>query len=644
MAPTLRSVGRNPGGDVNALNAQFPRPAPTGVDPIQRMPWAASIKRFLGRVLNAPSPLQSSTDPRVAVPSSSLLGALLAWSRDAMTGLAVMSGVVNILALTGSFYMLQVYDRVLASHSISTLVGITGLMLGLYALYGILDTLRCHVLGRLGLRIDRLLRDRVFGFVLRAPLENTVASDGLQAVRDLDQVRAVVSGPGPVAVFDAPWLPVYLFLVYLLHPALGLLATAGAAVLLGVTILTERRARAPALAVAASAGSRQLLLDIARRNAEIVRAIGLGPALKRRWAAVSERHMHDTIYGLEGSSGLVTFSRVFRMALQSGMLGLGAYIVIRGEATGGVMIAASIMGGRALAPIETAIANWRGIVAARQSYDRLIKALGSLAVDRPRLALPVPCERLDVQSLYVGPPGAARPTVHNASFSLQAGDGVGIIGPSASGKSTLARALVGVWSPLRGDVCLDGSALPQWNPDVLGPHVGYVPQDVEIFDGTIAENIARLEENPDPAAVIAAARAADVHDMIVAMPDGYDTRVGHAGSALSAGQRQRIALARALYGNPFLVVLDEPNSNLDAQGDAALSRAIGQARARGAIVVVVAHRPSAIGALNKLLMMEDGQVQAFGAKEDVLARVTQRTAGPAAARALALVGQASRKG
>lgn len=619
MAPTLRPGGRNPEDDVSAL-----------------------IDRLLPSATHGPRP--PAADPTAALSAGSLLGALLAWSRDAIAGLAIMSGVVNILALTGSFYMLQVYDRVLASHSISTLVGITCLMLALYALYGILDTLRSHVLGRLGLRIDRLLRDRVFGVVLRAPLETGAAADGLQAVRDLDQVRTVMSGPGPVALFDAPWLPVYLVLVYLLHPALGLLATAGAAVLLGVTILAERRSRAPALAIAASAGSRQLLLDVARRNAEIVRAIGLGPALGRRWTEVSERHMHDTIHALEAPSGLVTFSRVFRMALQSGMLGLGAYIVIRGEATGGVMIAASILGGRALAPIETAIANWRGIVAARQSYERLATALRSLPAERPRLALPAPGECLDVQSLFVGPPEAARPTVHNASFSLKAGDGVGIIGPSASGKSTLARALVGVWTPLRGEVRLDGSALSQWNPDTLGPHIGYVPQDVEIFDGTIAQNIARLEDDPDPAAVIAAARAADIHGMIVAMPDGYDTRVGRAGAALSAGQRQRIALARALYGDPFLLVLDEPNSNLDAEGDAALARAVAQARARGAIVVVVAHRPSAIGGLNKLLMMSGGQVQAFGDKEEVLARVTARPAPPAAAPALALVGQASRKG
>lgn len=551
---------------------------------------------------------------------------MLKWSKDALLGLSVISAVINVLVLTGSMYMLQVYDRVLGSHSLPTLATLTLLMIALYALYGVLDVLRSRVLVRLGLRIDRLFRDRIFAAVLRAQLSGA-PSDGLQAVRDLDTVRTVAGGPALTALLDAPWLPICVLLIFMLHPWMGLLAVAGAVIMLVSAVLAERRTRAPAEALSASTTARLTTLDLIRRNAEIVQALGLAPALGRRWADASERQLGDTVRSVEEPGAITAFSRVFRMALQSLMLGLGAWITLRGEATGGVMIASSIITGRALAPIETVIGQWKSLVAARQSWRRLLDTLSAPA-RVPSTTLPEPRRSLDVESLVVVPPGADRPTLKGLAFALKAGDGLGVIGPSASGKSTLARALVGVFVAHSGAIRLDGATFDQWRSDALGPHIGYLPQDVEIFDGTVAENIARLDTKPAAEDVVAAAQAAGVHDMIVNLPRGYDTRVGPAGACLSAGQRQRLALARALYGDPFLIVLDEPNSNLDAAGDAALATALAGARARGAIVVVVAHRPSAISALNKLLVLDDGRVRAFGPRDEVLARTTQPTMPP----------------
>ena len=533
----------------------------------------------------------------------------------------MISGVINLLALTGSFYMLQVYDRVLGSRSLPTLVGLTLLMLMLYALYGGLDAVRSQVIARLGGRIDRQMRSGVLSAVLRSPLRSPLPGDGLQPIRDLDQIRAVMSGAGPAALFDIPWLPVY--------PYLGMVATGGAVVMLAATVLTERRSHGPARAVAKSGAERQGFLDVARRNLEVIRAHGLEPVFLKRWTQVSDRHMDDLVRSVDGPGPLVAFSRIFRMALQSLILAVGAYVVIKGEASGGVIIASSIISGRALAPIESAIANWRGLVAARQAYGRLVKILETGDARAPANVLPPPHAQLSVEALGVAPPGVSRLVVQDVTFELKAGDGMGLIGPSASGKSSLARALVGVWLPHRGTVRLDGATLDHWSPEQLGPHIGYLPQGVEIFEGTIAENIARLESQPDPAKIVAAAQEAGIHEMILAMPQDYSTKVGVAGTALSAGQKQRLALARALYGDPFLIVLDEPNSNLDADGDAALGRALARVRERGGIVVVVAHRPSAIGSLNKLMVMASGQVQAFGEKDEVLARMTQRAGGPA---------------
>jgi ATP-binding cassette subfamily C protein len=540
--------------------------------------------------------------------------------RGALLGVGLFSAVINVLALTGSLYMLQLYDRVIPSHSVPTLVGLSILMLLLYAGFGLFDLLRARLLSRIGVRVERALRDRVLGAVLLSPLRTRQDGDGLQPVRDLDQVRGFLSGQGPIALFDLPWMPFYLGLVFLLHPWLGVLGATGAILLLGLTVLTEMRGRSPMRSSSASLAARQAFGEASRRNAEAVHALGMGGRVQSLWGRLNEIHLSHQLDAGDVTATYGTLSRVLRTVLQSAVLGLGAYLVISGEATAGVMIAASILVARALAPIEIAIANWRGFIAARHSLARLSRLLAALPARKPVMQLPPPARSLDVEGLFAAAPGQQRPILHAVSFSLEAGAGLGVIGPSASGKSTLARALVGAWLPLRGTVRLDRAALDQWGAEALGRHIGYLPQGIELFDGTVAENIARFDPHASSESIIAAARAAGVHDMIVSLPEGYETVIGEGGDILSAGQRQRVALARALYGDPFLVVLDEPNSNLDAEGEAALAQAIKSVRARGGIAIVIAHRPSALGALDEVLVLSGGQVRAFGPKDEVLNR------------------------
>ena len=548
------------------------------------------------------------------------LRAAVASCRAAFLGVGVFSGLINLLALTSSIYMLQLYDRVIPSHSVPTLVGLTILMLFLFAGYGVLDTVRSRVMSHIGLRIDRALRVRVFELVLLLPLR-AKSSDSLQPVRDLDQVRGFLTGAGPIALFDLPWMPFYLGLVFLLHPWLGLLGTIGAATLLGLTMLTEVRSRAPTKSASTSAAARLSFGEAARRNAEVIRALGMGPHISAIWSAHNEKYLTDQVGASDVAVTYGTLSKVLRLILQSAVLGLGAYLVIMGQVTGGVMIAASILVSRALAPIEIAIANWRGFLSSRQSAERLSKLLQSLPIRPEAMVLPTPARTFAVEGLWIAAPGYQKPIVENASFLLQAGDGLGVIGPSASGKSTLARALVGAWLPLRGNIRLDGGALDQWSPAALGVNIGYLPQDIELFDSSVAQNIARFDKSAPATAIIAAAQKAGAHEMILQLPEGYETRIGDGGTALSAGQRQRVALARALYDDPFLVVLDEPSSNLDADGDAALMRAIASVRQRGGIVIIVTHRPAALSGLDQLLVMSGGQVQAFGPKDEVLRKV-----------------------
>jgi ATP-binding cassette subfamily C protein len=576
---------------------------------------------------------------RPSLQRSELADALAA-CRGAFISVGLMSGMSNILMLTGAVFMLEIYDRVLPSRSVPTLVGLVILAAGLYAAQGLLDFIRSRILVRIGARLDDALSGRVYETIVRLPLKAGPRTDGLQPLRDLDAIRSFLSGAGPNALFDLPWLPVYLLICFMFHPYIGLAALFGAIVLGVITWLTEVMTREPTRAATGFAIARQSLADTSRRNAEVLTAMGMTSRIGVRWSDANAKYMAAQRRASDVAGGFGSASRVLRMMLQSGVLAVGAYLVIYQLATAGIIIAGSILSARALAPVDLAIANWRGFVAARQGWKRLTDLLAML----PSLAVPMelqpPSRSLVVESAGVVPPGGEKVVVQDVSISLQAGNGLGIIGPSGSGKSSLARLLVGVWRPARGRVRLDGAALDQWSPDSLGAHIGYLPQDVELLAGTVAQNIGRFAEPLDAEAVIAAATAAGVHDLIVGLPDGYDTQVGEGGTALSAGQAQRVALARALYGEPFVVVLDEPNSNLDAEGDEALGRAIMSVRARRGIVVVVAHRPSAIANVDLLLMMNQGRAQAFGPRDEVLSRVLQQREGAAASRSLKVVPEA----
>jgi ATP-binding cassette subfamily C protein len=556
------------------------------------------------------------------------LGDALRACRSAFIGVGIMSCMINLLYLTGSIFMLEVYDRVLPSRSVPTLVGLAILAGGLYVAQGVLDLIRGRILIRIGTALDETLNARVFETVVRLPLLVGGRNEGLQPLRDLDNVRSFLSSMGPGAFFDLPWLPFYLAICFAFHVMIGLTALIGAIILVTLTVVTEFMSRAPAREAMGLAARRNDLAATSRRNAEVLVAMGMSGRLTKRWSEANEKYLAGNQRASDVSGGLGAIAKVMRMTLQSAVLAVGAYLVIHQEATAGIIIAGSILSARALAPVDLAIAHWKGFVAARQSWHRLNRLLEQLPAQAPPTLLQDPSKRLSVEGVSIVPPGDQKTIVQDVTFALEAGSGLGVIGPSGSGKSSLVRALVGVWQPLRGKVRLDGAALDQWSPDVLGRHIGYLPQDVELFAGSVAQNICRFDTDAGSDAIIAAAKEAGVHGMIIKMRDGYDTQIGEQGTALSAGQAQRVALARALYGDPFLIVLDEPNSNLDTEGDEALTRAVRAARERGAIVVVVAHRPIGIEAVDQLLVLKDGRMQAFGPKEQVLGQVLQRVPPP----------------
>ena len=557
------------------------------------------------------------------------LGDALRACRGAFIGVGLMSCIINLLYLTGSIFMLEIYDRVLPSRSVPTLVGLVIIAAGLYFAQGVLDLIRGRILGRIGTALDEALNARVFQTVVRLPLLMGGRNDGLQPLRDLDNVRSFLGSQGPGAFFDLPWLPFYLAICFAFHFLIGVTALVGAVILVTLTLITEYLTRDPAREVTTLAVRRNDLAVASRRNAEVLVAMGMAGRLTRRWSEANEKYLSGNQTASDVAGGLGAVAKVMRMMLQSAVLGVGAYLVIHQEATAGIIIAGSILSARALAPVDLAILHWKNFVAARQSWHRLNFLLEQVPQQPVPTLLQNPSSRLSVEGISIAAPGDQKVIVADASFVLNAGQGLGIIGPSGSGKSSLVRALVGVWQPFRGKVRIDGAALDQWSSDVLGQFIGYLPQDVELFTGSVAQNICRFDPEAKSETIIAAAKEAGVHDMIIKMRDGYNTEVGEQGAALSAGQAQRVALARALYGDPFLIVLDEPNSNLDTEGDEALTRAVRAARQRGAIVVVVAHRPVGIEAVDQILVLKDGRVQALGPKEQVLAQVLQpRIAAP----------------
>lgn len=540
---------------------------------------------------------------------------------------ALISAVVNLLMLTGPIFMLQVYDRVLASGSMPTLAVLFGLVCGLFLIMGVLDFLRARILARAGARFQSLLDRRVFFAQLysRQHGANDAPTTGL---RDLESIQKLLTGPAPFAFFDAPWTPLYLLLIFAFHPWLGWLAVVGGAALLTLALFNERASKKPAAAAAEAQHRADLFEQGARREAEALWGLGMAMNTLRRWRKRRDESLAAQMAASDKGGAFSTSSKTMRMFLQSAMLALGALLVIMQQITPGVMIAASILLGRALSPIEQAIGQWSAMQRAVRGWKSLEKLLAAVPQAPPRIALPRPKGRVTARLLTAGAPGERTPIVKNLNFSIEPGTALGVIGPSGSGKSSLARLMIGYWTPLGGDLTLDGATLDQWEPDALGKLIGYLPQDVSLLEGTVAENIARMSLEIDEKAVVAAAQQAGAHEMILGLPDGYNTQIGFGGAKLSGGQRQRVALARALYGDPALLVLDEPNSSLDFDGESALNRALLSLKERGRTVVVIAHRPSVINACDKLLMIDKGVQRAFGDKEEVLAMATKQPERP----------------
>lgn len=555
------------------------------------------------------------------------LGSTMRRYRGALIAVAALSALLNVLVLSGSFYLLAIYDSVLPSHSIPTLIGLFLLVTLAYGFQGLFEHGRAKLLASIGAQLERQLSSRVQRAMADlARYSGRTSGDGLGPMRDLDQVRNFLTGTGPAALIDLPWILFFLIVLGLLHYWLGLFALIGALILIAITALTHRIGREPTRDLARLTAERSAGAETALRHAEVLSVLGMRGAMERRWDEINQGYLaaQDRLATAAGKLG--SAAKVFRLFLQSAILTVGALLVIDGKASGGIIFAASLLFGRALAPVDMAIANWRGFTAARDSWQRLNHLLATIPASTARdVSLPRPARELEVTGLQIGAPGQGEAVVNNVSFALEAGSVLGVIGPSGAGKSSLIRTIVGAWPPRRGEVRLDGAAIGQWDPERLGRAIGYLPQEVELFDGTIAENIARFEPEADSAAIIAAARSASVHELIVRLPEGYGTPVGHGGAWLSAGQRQRIGLARALFGNPFLLVLDEPNSNLDQEGDLALDQVITARRESGCIVIVVAHRPAILAQTSHIVLLRNGRMEGFGPRDELLLPLLQRS-------------------
>ncbi len=565
-------------------------------------------------------------------PRKTELRQALASCREGFVAAGVFSFFINLLMLASPLYMLQVYDRVLGARSESTLLMLTLVLVAMLGVHAGLEYLRSKILVRVSNRIDTALSPRLFDAVYERSLR-LPNSSRTQPLQDMLTVRQFLTGQGLFAFFDAPWTPLFIGVIFLFHPLLGWIAVAGTILLFSLAVATEALTRKPLQEANLEQMRASQYAEANLRNAEVAEAMGMLPGIRARWL---ERH--GRMLALQGvasdrAGAVSAITKFARLAVQNIMLGAGAYLAIRHEITPGYMIAGTIVLGRALAPVEQAIGTWKLLVGARSAYHRLDEMFTKLPPRPSPMPLPAPKGDLAVEGLVAVPPGGTAPTLRGVTFAVAAGECVGIIGPSAAGKSTLVRNIVGVWPAYAGKIRLDGADLDQWDRTRLGPHIGYLPQDVELFGGTVAENIARFGA-VDADKVVEAATLAGVHEMVLRLPQGYDTQIGEGGSVLSAGQRQRVALARALYGNPALVVLDEPNSNLDDEGENALVRAMAGLRERGATVLIVAHRPSVLVGVDHILVLRDGQVAAFGPRNEVMSRYTRPHAAPARAAAV----------
>ncbi|BCB08595.1 type I secretion system permease/ATPase [Vreelandella venusta] len=543
--------------------------------------------------------------------------------KGSFVSVGFFSMFVNLLMLVPPMYMLQVYDRVLTTQSLDTLIMLTLVVIFLFMVMGGLELVRSRMLVRIGNRLDTTINQRLYGAMFRRSLVAPGAQSA-QPLNDLTGLRQFLTGNGLFAFFDAPWVPVYLGILFIFHPWLGVFATCAGIILFALAVANEKSTKA----LLAEANSEQIqaqnLANSNLRNAEVLHAMGMLPGIMGRWSKRHHEFLAKQSQASDRAGALTNTSKVMRLLFQSLILGLGALLVLQGEMTPGMMIAGSILMGRALAPIDQMIGGWKGFVAARGSYSRLNELLTQIPDEQRHMSLPAPKGIIDVENVAAAPPGARMATIRGINFSVAKGEHVGIIGPSAAGKSTLARVLLGIWPTQVGDVRLDGGAVNQYNRDELGPYIGYLPQDIELFDGTISENIARFGDI-DPEKVVAAAQKAGVHEMVLELSNGYDTVIASNSGALSGGQRQRLGLARALYGNPVLVVLDEPNANLDDAGEKALGQAIAQLKTEGTTLFVISHRTSVLKGMDKLLVMKEGQVSMFGPRDQVLAQFAKKS-------------------
>lgn len=550
--------------------------------------------------------------------------------RSAFVSVGLLSGLANVLALTGSIFMLAVYDRVIPSGSVPTLIALGLIVIVVYLFQAFIDIARGRMLTRIGLVIKESLNGRAYDLLVRRAAAGSNEAGG--AIRDLDQVRGFLSSMGPTALFDLPWIPIYIGICFAFHWAIGVTVVVGALFLIVLTAASEFLTKRPSESLYEAMNRRAGLAQASQTNAETLQAMGMTLAMSSSWRQVGDRIVETSRGMADTQTTLNTVSRSFRMMLQSFVLALGAYLVINQDATGGIMIASSILSARALAPIELSIQHWKSFVSARQSRARLDRLLRENPPEAVRFSIPNPSRTLTCESVSLAPPNLDRLVVRDISFGLRAGEGLGIIGATGSGKSTLVRALVGLLPPKGGTVRFDGIVASQWPSTQRGKFLGYLPQRVALFEGTIAQNISRFEPDADPASVVAVARLCGIHDMIARMPEGYDTVISETGSGLSGGQSQRIGLARALYGDPFLLVLDEPNSNLDHEGETALQNAMMATRDRGGIVIIVAHRPSALAAVSHVMVMQDGRASRMGPRDEILETMMARpvtTATPA---------------
>jgi|SRR5579862_1685202 len=540
---------------------------------------------------------------------------------------------INVLAFVSPLYMLQIYDRVITSRNTATLIALTVIAAFLVLIYATLEKVRSAILVRLGIRFSTLARSRLFDAVLRGNLLQP-GRGHTQALRDLDTIREFLTGSGLISFCDAPWVPIFVVGCFILHSWYGYIATLGAVLIFCFAIANELLTRKQLKAASLSAIAANSYASATFRNAEVLHAMGMLSGLRERWLVRQDEGLQLQAAASDRAGHLVASTKFIRVFLQIAILGAGAYLSIEQESTPGAMVAASIIMGRALAPVELVVANWKGFVAARNAYERILTLFGIVPDELEKMPLPAPRGYLSIEHVVAVPPGAKEPVLRGVSFALRPGEVLGVLGPSAAGKSSLARVLVGVWPLLHGKVRIDGAELVHWAPERLGRHIGYLPQDVELFSGTVAENIARFGEQ-DETEIIAAAQMAGVHNMIQAMPAGYNTQIGEGGFALSGGQRQRVALARALYRRPAYIILDEPNASLDADGEAALLFAIQQLRQAGCTVVLITHKTNILAAVDKILILSYGQVAGFGSREEILAKALGRRLAPVPATAAA---------